>query len=200
MSERRIYAAYDDDGVFVYQAFKPSIVQAALKKGTFGAGFSMTRMTWIKPSFAWMLYRSGYATKTRQEAILKIKLTHEGFRAILRQSVETSFNPRIFSDQDEWRRTLKNSDVRHQWDPERYLNMVKHPTRRAIQIGIRDKTVYRYVNEWIIGLEEVTALAHTVKQAKESKAGFPSVPDEQVYPVADDLVTLLGITADGVTN
>ena len=85
MSERQIYAAYDDEGVYVYQAFKPSIVKAALDKGTFGAGFNMERMTWIKPSFGWILYRSGYATKTRQEAILKIKLTHEGFLKILRR-------------------------------------------------------------------------------------------------------------------
>ena len=80
MPEQRIYAHYDDQGIFVYQAYKPSIVKAALEKGTFGAGFNRERMTWIKPSFAWMLYRSGYATKTRQEAILKIKLTHEGFK------------------------------------------------------------------------------------------------------------------------
>ncbi len=36
MSERHIYAAYDDAGIHVYQAFTPSIVQAALAKGTFG--------------------------------------------------------------------------------------------------------------------------------------------------------------------
>ncbi|HBB34945.1 MAG TPA: hypothetical protein DDZ80_20145 [Cyanobacteria bacterium UBA8803] len=31
--------------------------------GNFGKGFSLHRMTWIKPSLGWMLYRSGYATK-----------------------------------------------------------------------------------------------------------------------------------------
>jgi len=37
---RQIYAAYDDVGIFVYQAFTPAIVSAALEKGTFGAGGS----------------------------------------------------------------------------------------------------------------------------------------------------------------
>jgi hypothetical protein len=194
--ERRIYAAYDDEGIFVYQAFKPSIVQAALEKGTFGAGFSLQRMTWIKPSFAWMLYRSDYATSTRQEAILKIKLSHEGFLSILRESVETSYNPVVYADEDLWRRTLKRSSVRHQWDPERYLTLGKHPYRRAIQIGISGWVVEKYVNEWIIGLEEVTELAHLVKAAKEKRQEFPPVPEERVYEVDEELAQRLGIRAE----
>jgi len=194
--ERQIYAHYDDDGVIVYQAFAPRIVQAALEKGTFGAGFNMERMTWIKPSFAWMLYRSGYATKTRQEAILKIKLTHEGFREILNQSVETSFNPSVYQDEDDWRRTLKKSKVRHQWDPERNLKLGKID-RRAIQIGIRGWVVNKYVNEWIIGLEEVTELAHEIYQAAKNRGkDLPTVPNERVYPIDESLQHRLGISKE----
>ncbi|MEO0561522.1 MAG: DUF4291 family protein [Chloroflexota bacterium] len=195
MTERRIYAAYDDGGVYVYQAFKPSIVAAALAKGTFGAGFNMERMTWIKPSFAWMLYRSGYATKTRQEAILKIKLTHAGFLTILGESVETSYNPAVYTSEDVWRRALKRGNVRHQWDPERTLALGKHPMRRAIQIGIRGWVVERYVQEWIIGLEEVTALAQAVQAAKVARQPYPVVPEERLYPVDDVLAKQLGVTS-----
>jgi len=191
--ERQIYAHYDDEGVTVYQAFAPHIVANALEKGTFGAGFNMDRMTWIKPSFAWMLYRSGYATKTRQEAILKIKLSHEGFLAILNESVETTYNPRVYASEDEWRLTLRKSKVRHQWDPERNLKLGKID-RRAIQLGIRGWVVHKYVNEWIIGLEEVTDLAHEIHEvAKNKRSNFPPVPDERVYPVSDALVKRLGI-------
>jgi hypothetical protein len=42
---RQIMAAYDDEGIYVYQAFKPSTVKSALTKGTFGDGFSLDRMT-----------------------------------------------------------------------------------------------------------------------------------------------------------
>ncbi|GAB5493628.1 MAG: DUF4291 domain-containing protein [Phototrophicaceae bacterium] len=192
--ERRIYANYDDEGVYVYQAFKPTIVKSALENGTFGRGFNMERMTWIKPSFAWMLYRSGYATKKRQEAILKIKVSHEGFLTILGESVETSYTPRIYKDIDDWRITLKKSAVRHQWDPERYLTLAKHPQRRAIQIGIRAWVVQKYVNDWIISLEDVTHLAKAIKTAKATNCDFPPVPDERVYTVDDNLVRRLGIT------
>lgn len=191
--ERQIYANYDETGVIVYQAFKPSTVKAALEKGTFGRGFSMNRMTWIKPSFAWMLYRSDYASKTRQKAILKIKLTHDGFREILSHSVETHYNPYIYEDEDEWRRTLKKSPVRHQWDPERNLKLGKLE-RRAIQIGIRGWVVEKYVNEWIISLEEVTELAHDIQDAvKNKRKDLPTVPDERVYPVDEILQSRLGI-------
>ena len=192
--ERQIYAHYDDAGIIVYQAFAPHIVKAALEKGTFGAGFNMERMTWIKPSFTWMLYRSGYGSKVRQEAILKIKLSHEGFREILSHSVETTFNPRIYKDEDEWRYTLKKSPVRHQWDPERNLKLVKID-RRAIQIGIRGWIVQKYVHEWIIGLEDVTELAHEIHTAVKSRQkDLPEVPEERVYPVDESLQHALGIS------
>jgi len=195
LTERRIYAAYDDSGIFVYQAFTPEIVQAALEKGTFGCGFSLDRMTWIKPSFAWMLYRSGYATKPRQEAILKIKLSHEGFLAILRESVEATYNPHVYGSEESWQKLLKASKVRHQWDPERDLKLEKHPSgRRAIQIGISGWVVPKYINEWIIGLDEVTGLAHDIENAKKSKQHFPPLPEERVYPVDAELAQRLGIT------
>ena len=192
---RQIYAAFDDAGIYVYQAFNPEIVRAALVKGTFGAGFALNRMTWIKPSFGWMLHRSGYASKQNQEAILKIKLSHDGFLSILRRSVETSYNPRIYASEAEWKRTLDASEVRHQWDPERRLNGYKL-FRRAIQIGMRGETVRAYISQWIIGLEEVTALAHAVREAVEDKRPLPAVPDERIYSVDSELQQRLGISAD----
>ena len=195
MSERQIYAAYDDAGVYVYQAFTLSIVEAAVAKGTFGEGFALDRMTWIKPSLGWMLYRSGYATKENQEAILKIKLSHAGFLEILRRSVESTFNPQIYTIETEWKRALSRSEVRHQWDPERRLSGGKLDNRRAIQIGIRGETVHAYVNEWIIGMEDITALAHTIHEAVRNKRPPPDVPDERLYPIDDDLRQSLGVQA-----
>jgi hypothetical protein len=190
---KQILAAYDDEGIYVYQAFKPSTVATALEKGTFGAGFSMDRMTWIKPSFGWMLHRSGYAMKTRQQSILKIKITHEGFQQALRWAVLTTWNRNFYPTEDEWRSALKKSPVRVQWDPDRTLS--DHKTEhRAIQIGLRGKSVHAYVNEWIIGLEEVTALAHQIGELKQQRKPIEvTVPDERVYPVDDEIMQRLGM-------
>ena len=184
--EKRIYAHFDNEGIYVYQAFKPEIVAAALEEGTFSKGFNMERMTWIKPSFAWMLYRSGYASKHRQEAILKIKICHEGFIEILKNAVPTTYDSELFSSKEAWSDTLKKSPVRYQWDPDRDLSMRKID-RRAIQLGIRGDIVKRYVHEWIIGLEEVTSLAHEIKNSLSSKK-LPTVPTETVYKIHDEKI------------
>ncbi|MEP7291456.1 MAG: DUF4291 domain-containing protein [Chloroflexota bacterium] len=190
---RQIYASYDDEGITVYQAYKPEIAQAALRKGRFAEGFGFDRMTWIKPSFGWMLYRSGYATKPNQESILKIKLAHAGWRAILHQSVESVYVPEQYADENAWKRALAQSEVRHQWDPERQINGHKLE-RRAIQVGISGQTVRAYVDQWIIRLEDVTALAHAIHDAVSNQRPLPDVPEERLYPVDADLQTRLGIT------
>ena len=56
--ERQIRAVYTKDTVRVYQAYGRNIAEEAVKKGTFGENFKMGRMTWIKPSFLWMMYLS----------------------------------------------------------------------------------------------------------------------------------------------
>ncbi len=105
--QRQILANFDNEGIIIYQAFKPEIADEALHLGTFGKSFSS--------SFGWMLYRSGYATKPEQERILKIKITHEGFQTILAQAIPSSFDSNIFSSEDEWQKILKHSKVRYQW-------------------------------------------------------------------------------------
>lgn len=192
--QRQILAAYDSEGIFVYQAFKPSIADEALRKGTFGKGFNLERMTWIKPSFGWMLYRSGYATKHRQESILKIKLTHQGFQEILRQAIPTSFDRDIFELEKDWKRNLDNSEVRYQWDPDRDLSL-RRLEYRALQLGIRGSVVQNYVNNWILGIEEVTQLAHEIQNAVRSKSKqLPEVPQEKVYQVDEEIQRTLRIS------
>lgn len=64
---RQIYAKYDDETITVYQAYSECIAVPAVQEGRFVMPFSMDRMTWIKPSFCWMMYRSGWAMKSGQE-------------------------------------------------------------------------------------------------------------------------------------
>ena len=55
LEERNIYAVFDDKTIRVYQAYNNEIADEALKLGKFGSKFSLTRMTWIKLSFLWMM-------------------------------------------------------------------------------------------------------------------------------------------------
>src|SRR5262245_65434421 len=71
---KHILAHYDADTIVVYQAYRPSIGKHAIKKGAFGGDFSYSRMSWIKPNFLWMMFRSGWGTKDGQEIILGLRL------------------------------------------------------------------------------------------------------------------------------
>ena len=62
---RHILAQFDDDTVIVYQAYRPSIGRYAAEHGAFGGDFSYSRMSWVKPNFLWMMYRSGWGTQGR---------------------------------------------------------------------------------------------------------------------------------------
>ena len=182
---RRVLAAFDDEGVWVYQAFRPSTVAAAIAKGTFGQGFGLDRMTWIKPSLGWMLHRSNYASSKRQEAIARIKVRRSGFDEILRSGVLTSFDPAIHESQAEWARALRATEVHVQWDPDRSLDG-RPLARRAIQLGLQGGMVRRYVNEWIVSVADFTSTAKAIQHSLQMLSPLPHVPHESEYPIDDE--------------
>jgi hypothetical protein len=185
MPQYAIRAAFSQHTVRVYQAYRPEIAMLALAAGRFVPPFSMGRMTWIKPSFNWMMYRSGYATKPGQEVVLGIDITREGFEWALERAVLSNFNPSIHSSHDEWRSSLAEASVRVQWDPERdwQLNIVEDV--RAIQIGLAGEAVHRYANEWIVRLEDVTPIAQQLAAGLKNGSHPNCLPAslEMPYPL-----------------
>ena len=77
----QIRAVYDEYTIRVYQAYNDQIADAALANGTFvSPPFKRDRMTWIKPSFLWTMYRAGSGFKDEgQRRILAIDIGREGF-------------------------------------------------------------------------------------------------------------------------
>src|SRR6516164_3911260 len=90
---RQVRAASDAHTITVYQAYSPQIADAALAAQTFVAPFKRSRMTWIKPSFLWMMHRSGWATKPGQERILAIQITRDGFEWALAHAALSHYEP-----------------------------------------------------------------------------------------------------------
>ena len=181
--EHVIRAAFTGRTVRVYQAYRPEIALPALNAGRFIPPFSMERMTWIKPSFNWMMYRSGFATKPGQEVVLGIDITREGFDWALENAVLSKFLPAIHSTHQHWQELLAVKPVRIQWDPERNWRLGLIEGVRAIQIGLSGEAVERYVNDWIVRIEDITPMARIVDAAIASgnpPAGLPSA-SEQPY-------------------
>ena len=159
--ERQIRAVYDEHSIRVYQAYSDEIADAALVRGTFiSPPFKMDRMTWIKPSFLWMMYRAGWGYKDAgQRRLLAIDITREGFQWALTHSCPSHPEPSM--SQEDWTRLKAASPVRIQWDPERDLHLQPLP-HRAIQIGISGEAVSLYVNQWIRKITDITDVAHAI--------------------------------------
>ncbi|MFC5285823.1 DUF4291 domain-containing protein [Actinokineospora guangxiensis] len=184
MEKYRVRAVHDERTITVYQAYPPAIADAALAAGTFVPPFKRERMTWIKPSFLWMMYRSGYARKPDQERVLAVRITREGFAWALANSCASTPGE---LPQEEWRRTLRTTPVRTQWDPERGL---RHEAlaHRSLQVGLSGEAVARYVDEWIVDLTDVTPLAHTIGAAVAAgdlDTARAALPAEHPYPLPE---------------
>ncbi|CAM2006375.1 DUF4291 domain-containing protein [Acanthopleuribacter pedis] len=192
---RQIRAQYDADTIRVYQAYNHTIADAALAAGTFQEPpFKKSRMTWIKPSFLWMMYRAGWGRKDQnQTRILAIDITRVGFDWALAEGCLSHYVPAIHGDEDRWRSA--KGPVRIQWDPERGLKL--QPLEyRAIQIGLRGRAVGLYVHDWIRRITDVTAAAQEIEALVlrgDLDGARALLPEERDYPVADDVRKVLGM-------
>lgn len=188
--QHQIRALYDEHTIRVYQAYSDPIADAALAHGTFvSPPFKMDRMTWIKPSFLWMMYRAGWGYKDEgQRRILAIDISREGFEWALEHSCPSRPEPSM--SPEDWTKLKADSPVRIQWDPERDLHLQPLPYR-AIQIGVSGEAVPLYANQWIQKITDITDLAHAihglVKDDKLDQAQA-RLPIERPY----DSVMILG--------
>jgi hypothetical protein len=177
-SGRHILAQFDEESIIVYQAYRPEIGHYAARHGTFGGAFSFSRMTWIKPNFLWMMFRSGWGKKEGQEVTLAIRLRRSGFETILRDAVASSFVPALFSSEETWKAAVAASSVRLQWDPDH--NPSGAPLeRRAIQLGLRGDALQRFAREWIVSIEDVSELVASQRGRPRAELRLPR---ERVYP------------------
>jgi hypothetical protein len=181
-----IRAIYDDHTIRVYQAYSPRIAMPALDAGRFVPPFRMERMTWIKPSFNWMMYRCGFAKKEGQERVLAIDITREGFEWALTNSAASRFLPEVHASYEAWKEEVVAKPVRVQWDPERNWKLGLIPGMRSIQIGLSGQAVHHYVNDWIVRIEDATETAHAAATAATPDA-LPCVL-ERLYPLPERLV------------
>ena len=195
---RQIRASYDEDTITVYQAYSSTIAIPAVKQQKLNASpdFRLSRMTWVKPSWSWMMYRSGYSYKdARQAHILAIKMKHEHFKHLLSLAVLTHSMSTVTPTLE---LKEKNANVKVQWDPERTpaLGMLPY---RSIQIGIPAAVTEQWVEKWIVGIEDVTERAKALKATLDENSDLTIgelierrlIPEERVYELSEDLRMVL---------
>jgi len=193
---REIRADYDRDTIVVYQAYGDAIADASLQAGRFVPPFSLNRMTWIKPSFLWMMERSGWGTKSNQERTLAVRISRSGWEEALSAGVLTSFVPEVHRSSDAWRSTFETAAVHIQWDPERSIHG-KKLEYRAIQVGISRQLIGRYVSEWTREIRDLTPLVAKLRRLRQDGRHSDArelLPRERVYPVEETVARRLALS------
>jgi hypothetical protein len=186
---RQVRARYTDRTITVYQAYPEEIARASVAAGRFVAPFKRDRMTWIKPSFLWMMYRCGWATKPGQERVLSIEIRRDGFEWALANAALGDFDRDLYPDRPTWARRVRTSPVRVQWDPERGLDGQPLPYR-SLQVGLGGVAVDRYVDEWTETITDITDLVRKIGGDRGALAGL--LPAESVYPLPPDVGATVG--------
>ncbi|MGW0915360.1 DUF4291 domain-containing protein [Streptomyces sp. NPDC002784] len=188
--KHQIRARYTDSTITVYQAYAPEIGLAAAQKGRFPATWKRDRMTWIKPSFLWMMYRCGWGTKEGQETVLAVEITREGFEWALRHACLSHYERGLHADRATWKQQLQQAPARVQWDPERDIHL-QALNYRSLQLGLAGPAAYRYADEWTVSITDVTALAHEVHghvRDGDLDVAQQLLPQELPYPVPDGIL------------
>jgi len=183
-----IRAQHTASTVTVYQAYRPLIGLPAARDGRFPAAWKRDRMTWIKPSFLWMMYRCGWAAKEGQETVLAVEITREGFDWSLEHAELSHYVRGVHADRATWQRNLRRAPARIQWDPERDLHLNPLPYR-SLQLGLSGDAASRYADEWTVSIRDVTPLAreiHALVRAGEHEAAAALLPPERPYAEKPD--------------
>jgi hypothetical protein len=188
-----IRADYDRDTITIYQAYSPVIADAAVQAGRFVTPFSMRRMTWIKPSFLWLMHRSNWGQKPSQERILAVRIKRTGWEQALSLACLTAFVPGVFANRQAWSEQFDSALVHLQWDTERSLRGAAL-NYFSIQIGLSRHVIREYVENWIVSIADITPSVrkmHDLIASGKADQAKRLLPAEKVYPVQQTLARQL---------
>lgn len=177
-----LMAHFDTETIVVYQAYRAEIGHFAIANQSFGGAFSFSRMSWIKPNFLWMMYRSGWGTKTDQELTLGVRLRRTFFDDVVAAAVASTFDVAQHPSREAWQAAVAGSDVRLQWDPDH--DPYGAPlARRAIQLGLRGATLARYGREAIVEIIDMSAFVAAQRVHVDlRRLDLLEMPREDTYP------------------
>jgi hypothetical protein len=192
-----VRADWDASGIVVYQAFGDAIADDAVRAGRFVPPFSMGRMTWIKPSFLWLMERSNWGWRAGQERTLAVRITRAGWEEALSLGVLTHPEPAVWPDPEAWRQAFTAAPVHIQWDPERTLRGAALE-QGSIQVGLSRHVIERYVEEWTVSITDMTP---AVRKMRELLAGGHAdrarrlLPTERPYPLLQTIARRINASA-----
>lgn len=195
MKNHEIRATFDRKTITVYQAYGDEIAKKAIENNSFSSPFSFNRMTWVKPSFLWMMERSQWGKRRNQNNTLAIKIKREFWEELLSIAILTDPEDSVYSTGKDWQNQFNKAKVHIQWDPERSIRG-KKLEYRTIQIGISRHLIEEYNKNGIVEISDFTPLAKKIlklKQMGKHKEASKFLPKEITYPISSIIEKRLGI-------
>ena len=165
-----IRANYDNKTIVMYQAYNDAIADAAMEAQRFVAPFSMRRMTWIKPSFRWLMHRSNWGKKSGQTRTLAVHIYRDVWEEALSQGVLTHPEPSIHGSREAWHEAFEGGALDHY----------------SIQVGLTRHLIEEFASNWIARIEDLSpqvAKMEKMRQGKHKKHLSRHLPSERVYPL-----------------
>ena len=191
----QIRADYNDRTIAVYAAFDASIADVAVSQQKLLSPFSYQRMTWIKPSFLWLMYRSEWGKRPGMERILRIWVNRTDWDKALEEAILTTPEKHVYPDAKKWRKMLDKARIRVQWDPERDVKNQRLEFK-SIQVGITAALSEQYAKRWITKIEDCTELTRSIRTCvyqRDFHAAEKLLPAEKNYLVNDRIAHALGM-------
>ncbi|WP_130734953.1 DUF4291 domain-containing protein [Flavobacterium sp. J27] len=196
-SYNEIRATYNKDTITIYQAYGKDIALTAIRNKKFQKPFSFNRMTWIKPSFLWLMERSNWGNKSNQEYILAIKIKRNKWEEALSLGVLTYPDSKVYTTGYEWEEKFANAKTHIQWDPERNFKGVKL-NYQSIQVGISRFLIQEYNEDWIVDIEDYTPLVKKMRELIKNGKYIEAqrlLPVEKVYPIDNEIGKKIALTS-----
>lgn len=166
-----------------YQAYNAEIADAAVASQKFVAPWRPGRTTWIKPSFVWMGYRSGWGRKdANQGRVLALDLRVGAFDAMLEAADLSSRGRR------DGQTVVVHCDPQRGLGGEAGRESYTHAISgvRSLQLAIKPPATAAFADGAIAAITDVTAVFNEVGDllaAGDIDAARALLPAEGPYPL-----------------
>jgi hypothetical protein len=124
-------------------------------------------------------------------------MSRAGWEEALSLAELTSYMPGVHPDHETWQLRFDRATTRVQWDPERDLRGTKLQ-HRSIQVGISRAVVDRYVDEWIVTIDDYSPLVTKIRKAMKNgdrPLAKRLVPPQREYQLSSaEVAERLGLT------
>lgn len=177
---RRVLATFDEHEVVVWQAHRPEVAREAVDHQRFGGrSWRTDRVTRLRLSLPSLLARCSWATRQGRERILAVRIGRAGFDAILRQAVPADFDTAVYASKGAWHLATRFANVTIGWHPDvdPAGGLLGWDTPR---IGLRDHALRAFTDEWVVGIEDVTAWVEANRGRRDRDLPMPVVA---AYPL-----------------